>query len=113
MKKPITKYNDGNKAKTWIISISLQLWAMLITFFTGREITHAFYYSEIQNKRSRDMRYMVSYDHPFNNSVPIFKRKEYTEMRELKYGWSNWLDAKLLGLGSDNDIDWSEYKKKQ
>lgn len=103
MKKPITKYSNSKKWKLYIVSISLQLWASLITLFTGRKITHAFYYSQEQKNR---LEHVLNIFSEISKDIHIntFKGREYTEMRELKHGWSNFKDSKLIGFGSYSDI---------
>jgi hypothetical protein len=99
MKKPDSKHSNGKAWKVYAVSIMLQLVALIITLFTKREVTHGFYYSEKQKDINFDMFDMF----PEKKTV-LFRGKEYTEMRSLEYGWCNWDDSRLVGLGSIDDV---------
>jgi hypothetical protein len=105
MKKPISKYSNSKQWKLYVVSISLQVWAFMINLFTSRKVTHGFYYSESQKEIAKehlevDMFIGTLRPKPVTN----FGGKEYTEMRALEYGWCNWKDSKLVGLGSIADV---------
>lgn len=109
MKKPVKKYSNSKQWKLYIVSISLQAWAFLITLFTGREITHGFYYSDSQKEISKQHDDFTMFPElPRKKPVTTFDGKEYTEMRSLEHGWCNWKDSKLVGLGSIADVRWGE-----
>ena len=105
MKKPVTKYSNSTQWKLYVVSISLQACAFLITLFTGRKVTHEFYYSESQKKIALEHLEMDMFPKmPRHRHVTTFGNKEYTEMRGLEHGWCNWKDSKLVGLGSIADV---------
>ena len=105
MKKPISKYSNSKRWKLYVVSISLQVWAFFISLFTGRKVTHGFYYSETQKRISLEHLDMDIFpDMPKPKHITTFGGKEYTEMRGLEHGWCNWEDSKLVGLGSIADV---------
>ena len=107
MKKPVTKHSNSKQWKLYVVSISLQAWAFVITLFTGRKVTHGFYYSESQKVIAKEHLEMDMFpEMPRPKHVTTFGGKEYTEMRGLEHGWCNWKDSKLVGLGSIADVRW-------
>lgn len=98
-KKPVTKFSDQPKWKIYVVSISLQIYAWVLSKIQRREITHAFYYSE----RQANLPYV-------NVNGPTFKGEKYSEMRGLEYGWSTYPDAKLIGFGSSDDVKFNRNK---
>ncbi len=103
--KPVRRHSNCKQWKVYVVSISLQLCAFFITLFTKREITHGFYFSQKQHERHTGMLlcYCSNPQSP-TKRIATFHGKSYTEMRKLKYGWINWADSKLIGLGSMSDI---------
>ncbi len=63
---------------------------MLLKYFSFGKITHLFFYSKKQKQ-------LGGY-----NKV---KGKEYTEMRRIGKGFSNFGDAKIVGCGGYGDIE--------
>lgn len=99
MKKPETRFSNGKKWKIYLESYYLQILAKIITLFTGREITHVFWYSKMQDKVAKDLLFPAR-----PKSVALFKGKYYTEMSNIMHGFSNWSDAKIIGFGSIKDV---------
>jgi hypothetical protein len=66
----------------------------------NRKATHCFFYSEGQRN--------VSISWEVKHTLPLFKDIEYTEMRGFEYGPSNWEDAKLLGIGTTEDVTFNK-----
>lgn len=77
----------------------LILLAWYLKIFRGWKITHAFFYSQGQKDLTDKL---IA---PFGVKV-LFQGKEYTEMREIKHGWCNWPDSRLIGLGSNKDLSY-------
>lgn len=97
MNKPVSKYSNSPIWKLWLVSMSMQIYAWILSKITGRKMTHGFYYSKKQRG-----------DSP---SIYLFRGKVYSEMRELKHGWCNWKDSKLVGIGSDSDLEFQNVKE--
>ena len=86
-----------NKRKVQILRIK----AWVNNLFKKEKYTHFFFYSDKQ-------KCVVDSIQLFNGEqrqVVKFKGRPYTEMRQFKYGFPNWNDAVLLGIGSYRDIN--------
>jgi len=88
------------KLRLHIIVMSLQCWEFISNPFRKNRATHVFYFSEEQ-LHCCDGLFMLD---GMPESDARFKGKPYTEMRDFKYGVSNWDDAKVVGIGGYNDI---------
>jgi hypothetical protein len=86
------------KLSTFILYVR----AYLIHLRTGKEITHVFYFSKKQDEVGYG--WIARNDNIKSPRTCTFRGVPYSEMRELKYGWSNWEDARIVGFGSDNDV---------
>lgn len=72
----------------------------ILSEIRDEEITHMFFYSEKQKEKLNRLRIIF----PYTYTKSLFKNQEYTEMREIKHGWSYWDDAILIGFGNINDV---------
>ena len=80
----------------------IRIYFLKVIFKLKKKInsTHLFFYSEGQNN--------VFDDFEETKRSPYFNGKEYTEMMEFKNSWSNWSDAKLLGVGTYENISYEK-----
>jgi len=99
-----TKIEKTKALRLHIVTISLQLWALITNHFRKNRATHVFYFSE---KQLHCCDGFFKFDRMPNPDVR-FKGKPYTEMREFKHGFSNWDDAKIVGIGGYSDVRWGE-----
>lgn len=85
--------------KTYYSLTIFTIISKICRLFGYKKITHAFYYNHKQKNINYDWVYGIE-----KTSINKFKGKEYTEMKEFNYGWSNWDDAILIGIGTYSDI---------
>lgn len=100
--KPETKYSTRPKWQVYLSSYYLQTLAFVISLFTRKPATHAFFYSKKQDAIGASMFITSQYS---KSKSPRFRGRAYSEMSELKHGWNNWNDSKLIGIGSNADIN--------
>ncbi len=76
----------------------------LLRFFNPNA-THCFFYSEGQRRISDNFKDTEFDDWP----KPLYKGLDYTEMKGFEFGYfSNWEDAKFLGIGTFNDVTYKQ-----
>lgn len=89
------------QANLGIVLHMIKLYYVARCLFVGKRPTHVFYFSSKQKEISDEI---WLYNGMNQRNTVMFKDKEYTEMREFKDGWPNWDDAKIIGIGSYDDV---------
>lgn len=92
--------NSIKKLGLNFIVFCLWFWATLKNLFVKNKATHVFYYSKNYVPRHN---YLLDFD---MQPLPtfLFKGKKYTYVVKFKEGFCEDINAKILGIGSLNDI---------
>jgi hypothetical protein len=100
MKKLNINNVKTSKWKLSLITFLLKSFSYTVNLFIKKKYTHLFFYSEQQDKIGLNV-------YPYEKHITYVNGIEYSEMREIGKGFSNWDDAKIVGIGSYKDITYN------
>ena len=85
---------------------SLKLLAWYMRVIEGKKVTHAFFYSQKQKDLADKLIPSICWSDgsSFPRFKVLFQGKEYSEMKDIRQGWCNWSDSRLVGLGTQEDV---------